>query len=273
MLKQYINEYLEETIYNKNSVALLFSGGMDSLSLLLSCLEIGIRPTLYTFYLKSYTSSDIECSRRIADIFNLKLTEIPIEDVSITQLEADVRYIIETFNVKKKTAIQCIYPFLYTAPRITEKYVLTGICADLLYGTPRSMAKHAKDLSQFNEIRDKRMKDDSTSSYKQIKQLLKMHDKELIAPYKDCIPLKNYLRGMTFKEMNSPKQKLPAYLSYKEAIEKYNLYRRNESYQIASRIREWHDSLLTTHLNSNNQFQTIVSLYNYLYKEIHGDSK
>ncbi|MFJ8528450.1 asparagine synthase-related protein [Bacillus sp. NPDC094106] len=273
MLKQYINQCLEERIYDKNSVALLFSGGMDSLSLLLSCLESGIRPTLYTFYLKSYTSSDIECSRKIADIFDLQLIEIPIEDTSVTQLEADVRLIIKTFDVKKKTAIQCIYPFLYVTPAIKETFALTGLCADDLYGTPRSMAKHAKDMERFDEIRDKRIYDDSASSYKQIKQLLKMYDKEMVAPYKESDMLIQYLRSMTYKEMNSPKQKIPAYLSYQKEIEYYELYRRNENLQCSSRIREWHDSLLATSLNLNNQFKTIVSLYNHLHKEIHGDSK
>ena len=38
---------------DNEEVALLFSGGMDSLSLLLSCLDVGITPHLYTFKLKN----------------------------------------------------------------------------------------------------------------------------------------------------------------------------------------------------------------------------
>ena len=35
--------------YSGKGVALLFSGGLDSLSLLLSCIDVGIKPHLYSF--------------------------------------------------------------------------------------------------------------------------------------------------------------------------------------------------------------------------------
>lgn len=49
-MRKIIDDFLEEKIRDKNSVAILFSGGLDSLSLLLSCLDIGIKPVLYTFF-------------------------------------------------------------------------------------------------------------------------------------------------------------------------------------------------------------------------------
>lgn len=70
-MRKIIDDFLEEKIRDKNSVAILFSGGLDSLSLLLSCLDIGIKPVLYTFFLESYESSDIKSSRNIAKIFGL----------------------------------------------------------------------------------------------------------------------------------------------------------------------------------------------------------
>ena len=61
-MRKIINDFLEEKITYKDSVTILFSGGLDSLSLLLSCLDVGIKPKLYIFYLEGYESSDIKSS-------------------------------------------------------------------------------------------------------------------------------------------------------------------------------------------------------------------
>lgn len=123
MLRNIINEYLVKNIDNKNDVALLFSGGMDSLSILLSCLDVDIKPHLYTFYLDNHISEDIIRSREIAKIFDLKLTEIKIttRDISLTE---DIKFIIKRFKTSKNTAIQCIHPFIYIMPNIIEGHVL-----------------------------------------------------------------------------------------------------------------------------------------------------
>ena len=76
-LRSIINKQLEE--YKNENVALLFSGGMDSLSLLLSCLDVGIKPTLYSFKIENIDSDDIKASRRIASIYGLELVEVEIK--------------------------------------------------------------------------------------------------------------------------------------------------------------------------------------------------
>jgi asparagine synthetase B (glutamine-hydrolysing) len=247
-------------------VAILFSGGMDSLSLLISCIDLGIKPKLYTFYLDNHISEDIRKSREIAKIFNLKLTEIKIE-TSKTTLIKDVKYIIKNFKTSRKTAIQCIQPFLYIAPKIEEKYVLSGLCADDLYGTSRSVAKLQNDIEKFNELRLKRITDEKSSSYLYIKNIINEKDKIFIAPYKECKEIYSYMLGLNYKDMNSPKQKQIMYNDYKEILEKYELYRRNSNLQCDSKIREWHDELLKTEENINNN-KSVVAIYNRFFKEI-----
>lgn len=267
MLKQLINNHLEKNIKDKNDVAILFSGGLDSLSILLSCLEIDIRPVLYSFYLKSHVSDDIEASRKIAIIYNLKLIEIVINDTDINQLKNDVHYIINKYHLYKKTAVQCVYPFIYIIPVIKEKYILTGLCADDLYGTPRSMAKYRNDFDTFNEIRENKIQDITASAYSYIKSLVEENNKIFIAPYKDNLDLLNYFRGLNYKDMNSPKQKNIMYQDYKEEIDKYKLYRINQNLQCGSKIREWHDNLLLTELNTKN-YKVVNPIYKNIYKEI-----
>lgn len=270
MIRNFIDEELENVIANKNDVALLFSGGSDSLSVLLSCLNVGIKPILYSFYLKNYESDDIKMCRKIASIYNLTLNEIVINDEDISQLIKDVEYIIKTFKVYKKTQVQCIYPFIYVVPKIKEKYVLSGLCADDLYGTPRSMAKYSNDIDKFNSIRENIVNNINASSYFQIKTLVESHNKTFIAPYKDNDKLINYLKGLSYKEMNSPKQKNIMYIDYKEEIDKHSLYRRNQNLQCGSHIREWHDKLLDTDLNIKN-YKVVFPIYKNIYNKFFGE--
>ena len=266
MLRNIINEYLVKNIDNKNDMALLFSGGMDSLSILLSCLDVDIKPHLYTFYLDNHISEDIIRSREIAKIFDLKLTEIKIttRDISLTE---DIKFIIKRFKTSKKTAIQCIHPFIYIMPNIIEGNVLSGLCADDLYGTPRSMAKHSKEIERFNKIRFNKFNDSTSSSYCYIKELIEEYDRKFYAPYKECDELTKYMLGLGYKELNSPKQKNIMYQDYKDILDKYKLYRRNSNLQCNSKIREWHDELLKTEENKNNN-KSVVGIYNRYAKEL-----
>jgi asparagine synthetase B (glutamine-hydrolysing) len=268
-LRRLINKHLEGCIEAKDDVAILFSGGMDSLTVLLSCLDVGITPVLYTFYLKSYESEDIKSSRRISDIFGVKLVEVCIDDSDTSILIKDVASIIKRFEVHLKTAVQCIYPFLYVMPAIKEKYVLTGLFADDLYGTFRGMAQLSKDFKAFCDLREELIADLNISWYKQIKELAESYNKTFIAPYRDSEDIINFFRPLSYKEMNSPKLKYTAYISYRDEIDRYRLYRRNSGLQCNSMIREWHDTLLETGLNRNN-YKVIAPIYKYIYDLIEG---
>lgn len=266
-MRSIINKHLEE--YKNESVALLFSSGMDSLTLLLSCLDIGIRPHLYTVRMEDFVGQDVISSRRIKDIYNLEYTEIVIPN-DIEQLKNDVRFIIEKFKVKKKTQVQCIYPFLYMVDHIKEDVVLCGVCADTLYGSSRKMSELGrKDDVAFYEKRKALHELPETASYSFTRDIFVEKGKVFVAPYKENKDLANFLLSKTYKELHSPKEKNIAYEYYKDEIEKHKLYRRKSSMQCDSKIREWHDQLLQTELNVKG-WKAIVGIYNYIYKQIFG---
>lgn len=266
MLRKLINTYLEDNIKDRNDVALLFSGGSDSLSILLSCLDLGVKPVLYNFRLSNYESEDNKYSKIISNTYNLKLNEI-ILDVDIIDLVSDIKNIMKLFDVKKKTQIQCVHPFLYVIPKIEQNIILTGLCADDLYGTPRSMAKHSKNIDYFNNIRLNCFKNIESSSYKFIDEIATMNNKKLIAPYKQCDAIAKFMLSKSYKELHSPKQKNIMYDDYKEELVANNLYRRNSNLQCDSKIREWHDTLLQGSLNTEG-FKSVVGIYNKIYKEL-----
>ena len=261
-MREIINKQLKE--YRDKDIALLFSGGLDSLSILLSCIDVGISPHLYTFRLEDYISEDIKSSRKIKDIFNLEYTEVIIKK-DVEQLKLDVKNIIKKFKVKKKTQIQCIYPFLYMVNEIQEEIVFSGLCADELYGTSRKMQILGRtNDEEFYKKRNEMHEDIESSSYIFIKNIFNAHNKEFVAPYKDNIELVNYFLNKNFKELHSPKQKNLTYINYKEEIEDYKLYRKNSNLQCNSNIREWHNELLFTELNKNN-WKSVVGIYNMIY--------
>ena len=57
------------------------------------------------------------------------------------------------------------------------------------------------------------------------------------------------------------------YESYKVELDKYKLYRRNSNLQVNSKIREYHNLLLLTDLNTRN-YKSVVGIYNSMYKQI-----
>jgi asparagine synthetase B (glutamine-hydrolysing) len=264
MLRGLINKSLEESMKDKDSVAILFSGGLDSLSILLSCLDIGVTPTLYTFYLDSYESEDIQSSRRVANIFGLKLVEVRIDSSDIQTLITDVHTIIKRFGVYKKTAVQCIHPILYTAPIIQEHYVLTGLGAGDAYGTGRDMIRYKGCRDTFDAVREERLLDMCSGSYIYIKELIESYGKIMITPYKQDNDIMQYLLSLTYVEMHSPKQKYQTYKGYQEIMDKYKLYRREGSFQCVSRIREWHELLLGTYLNTKS-YKVVAPIYKNIY--------
>ena len=267
-MRKIINKQLEN--YKSKDVGLLFSGGMDSLSLLLSCLDIGIRPNLYTFRLKSYYSEDYLKSVHISRIFNLNLNVTIIDDEDIERLIKDIKYIIKEFKVKKKTQIQCIHPFLHMVNNVSNENILSGLCADDLYGSSRKMQELGRlNQNEFDNKRRDLFLNPESSSFKYIKYIFESNNIKFIAPYKDNINLFNYFINKSFKELHSPKQKMVMYESYKYELEKYDLYRRNSNLQCNSKLREFHDKLLNTKENTNHN-KSVVAIYNRYYKEIWG---
>lgn len=268
MIRKYINTYISKNI-NKRSVAILFSGGVDSQTILFSCLDLKIKPTLYTFCLDNYTSEDMIYTRNIAKIFNLKLYEILIKTDDKESVEKEIKDIMARFKTSRKTKIQCIYPILKMLPYIKEDIILSGLCADDLYGSSRSVAKHYKDKNEFYNKRYLNDKDINSSSYFQIKTLIEDEGKKFIAPYKECEELRKYLLSKNFYELHKPKQKQVAIDDYPEILQ-FNLYRRNSNLQCNSKVRDWQDKLF---LNDNIYgYKNISGIYNRMYLECISDS-
>ena len=126
-----------------------------------------------------------------------------------------------------------------------------------------------KKNEQFYLKRLKKHNDIEASSYIYIKQLCEAYGKKFVAPYKQSKDLSSYILNKDVKELHSPKQKNVMYISYKNELDKYKLYRRNSNLQVNSGLREWHDTLLNSELNKNG-YKSVVGIYNTIFKYFFG---
>lgn len=267
MLRNKINHFLSEVIPKESKVALLFSGGLDSQTCLYSLLDIGITPKLYTFHLDGENNKDLIESLRIARELNLEIETITIKK-NISDLISDIKYITQELGYDRKTNVQCTYPFLHVLPKISEEIIISGLGADDLLGSSKSMSiNYSKDKIGFTEKRMSVIRNPLSSAIEPIQKIAMNYNKKLVLPYRNK-EVMNYLLTLSWEDINKPKQKNVTYEAYKEEIIRLSSYRRNSNLQVDSKIREWHNELLNTELNYNNRKRV-----DEIYKDLKGRTK
>lgn len=266
MLKTLLKNHIKTNIPENEKVAIMFSGGMDSLSVLLSALELGYDVKLYTFCREGLLSKDLESARFISDKYKLELEEVYISN-DLNILISDLKYLVEKHDLNKKTQFQVMHSMKRVCDSIDEKYVLSGLGADTLYGNMRSIRKVLPCENEFRNIRSKLINDPKSDSFIFVKNELESLGKIFVAPYRQSTEIIDYFLNLTIKDLCYGKQKRQTYEAFKSEIERLNLYRRSSSMQINSGIRELHDKLLLTDLNNKN-FKSVTGIYNNIIREV-----
>jgi len=160
-------------------VAVLLSGGVDSISVAFAADYVGKDITAYSFQLDTHPSYDYQMAKKIAEIFSWKFVGITIPTIN---LEQDFRTLAQFCD--KKTHYECVYPFLYVYPKIQEKYVLSGWAADGYYGVSKKAALHYKEpKSKFDEFRNNYFQPENQAGYEWHKKISDNYSKTLVTPY------------------------------------------------------------------------------------------
>lgn len=254
LLKQAVGRLLKDT-----TPALLFSGGTDSSTVLWTLLDLGARPTCYTFTLQGTPSVDLPAARKIAKHHGLALHEVVIPR-TLDTLKADVAKAVAV-GARKKVHVQCLQPLLHLLPVISERQVFTGLNADDWWGTAASDAiRHSKDEALFRQVRQQRFADQTTSGFAFWKTVTEQAGKELCPPYRDP-GLVAWLISQPWKQLNTPRQKGPALLAFLPEFTACGVWRRNVNLQCASGIREWHEELLADKSYNQRKRKSVAALY------------
>ena len=234
MIKKLLEDHIKNNVPD-NEVAVLLSGGVDSVSASLAAESAGKQVHAYSFFLTPFkynvkekdklvektgggVSYDFVKAAEIAHKRNWNFTPIVVPTDNLVK---DFHRLIK-HGCRKKVHVECVFPFLYVYPEIEEKYVLTGWGADGYFGPSkkammryanyqrkRNYVKYCKEHNQkrlnWNEFRTAYL-DGDCAGLKEHTNLATKHDKVHITPYLDA-DVRKLLMSKSYKELNTPKQK------------------------------------------------------------------
>lgn len=251
----------------KNNVALCLSAGIDSQSLLFAMLECEIKPSIYSFTLMDRESSDYIHAKKMANKYGLSFAKIELP-TSLDNLINDCKIMAKKYGATKKTDFECLWPFLYIYPRIIEHYVVTGIPADGLFCLSKKGMIHFRE--NVDLFREEYFNNHNAGQCIMRNKLAEEYGKENIDPYYS-IKIREYLRGYTWGELNTPYQKMPIRNSFVEFQTMPIL--KHTNFQLGdSGISELFKKLLTTNLN-NKGYKSVVGIYNNIIKQVNQDAQ
>ncbi len=178
------------------TVALLLSGGLDSVSVGLTLEKAGKIVHAYTFHLDGYPSKDLKKATAIAGHLGWPLAVITVPTAAVAN--DFLRLAIEQ-GCRKKTQFEVTFPLLYVFPQIDETEIWTGWNADDHYGNTRECAfrqrrmahqgmspaerKEAFDAERRAQFEGPLTNPDSGDTWWYAHRLASQHGKRLFDPY------------------------------------------------------------------------------------------
>lgn len=263
-----LNSIVRESIpKSEKKVAVLFSGGIDSLTCGFAAQELGLEVIAYTFKIENIPNLDAEVAEDCAKTMGWKFV---LNEVPTSNLQEDFIQLSKIWKCKKKTQFECTWPFLYLVPEIKEKYVLSGIAADGHYGLSKKAMIHFKQpKDKFDSFRkDYFINNPNPAGQIQQFDLLSHYEKIQVAPYLD-MRIFDFFQKFDWFQINRPKEKQMIIDSYPKLFAKTAI-RRHTNLQIVSGVREVFETLLNTELNFNNRSRVMDLCRDYAYKEKDG---
>ena len=119
MIKELLVDHIKNNVPD-SEIAVLLSGGVDSLSCAIAAHHVGKTVHAYSFHLDTHETYDYKKAQEVADIMGWSFTGI---SVPTNDLENDW-FRLRELGCEKNTHYECVWPFLYVYPKINEKYLL-----------------------------------------------------------------------------------------------------------------------------------------------------
>ena len=242
---------------NDKEVAVLLSGGVDSVSVAFAAHRLSKKITGYTFHLKDQLSYDSNKALSICNDmgWDCKVVEIPTD---YETFEDSFGSLVYYYGCKKKTHFECCYPFLFVYPQIEQREVLSGWAADGYYGVSKRAHLHFKSpKSKFDEFRDSYFKDENRAGYNWHNNIAVEYEKKFITPYLNS-EVSDYFYAMDWFELNQPYQKHHVVEAFPE-FKQIGGVKKHINLQLGSCIDKlFEQHLLTSNkLNYNNRIRVM----------------
>lgn len=252
--------------YKGKKVALLLSSGLDSNALLFAMLEAGVIPVIYSFTLDDRESRDFRIARETAKIFNLKFVPLIIS-TDLEEVKKNLVSTIHTLNARGKSAVECLYAYKFAVDHIKEKYITSGLSADIYFVLSKKGCMHYKDKpDEYRVPRFHAVKGPDSQTSK-LKVYCKSNGKEWLSPWLTDAMLKQFV-GTSWDDVNKPKQKNPIHEQFSEYLSRCRTYQHTNLQLGDSGISELYAKLLLdSEWNPGLKAKSMVSIYNRIYKK------
>tara|TARA_R110000823_G_scaffold113126_2_gene235024 strand:- start:478 stop:1275 length:798 start_codon:yes stop_codon:yes gene_type:complete len=242
LIDKILENYIKENIPDKE-VAVLLSGGVDSLSVAFALHRQGKKIISYSFKLKNIPNYDFEKAKTVSKIFNWDFKEIIIDP----KLLKDDFYKLKDLGCYKKTHYECMYPFIYIFPQIKEKYVASGWAADGYYGiSKKAMIHFRKPKELFDKFRNDYFLPKNSAGFFFLDKIAKLNNKIVIAPYLSK-EVKQFFYEKDWFELNKPYQKHHVRKSFIE-FKKIGEVKKHINLQIGSKITKIFETLINDNI-------------------------
>jgi len=256
MIDKLIQQEIEQQTSDKE-VAVLLSGGVDSLSVAFAAHRLDKKITAYSFHLKDQPTYDSQKAEEVSKVFgwDCKVIEIPTEN-----LEDDFIKLAKFYNCVKKTHFECSFPFLYIYKNIIQHEVLSGWAADGYYGISKKAILHyTKDKAPafFKEFRDNYFSEENRAGYIWHNRIAEEHGKKFITPYlTDSV--KQFFYSKNWEELNyvdgKIKQKHHVREAFKLEFDKLTKVKEHINLQLGSGVDKLFETLIDSkRINPKNR--------------------
>jgi|TARA_R100000655_G_scaffold71676_2_gene110096 asparagine synthetase B (glutamine-hydrolysing) len=241
MIDKILENHIKQTTKNYDEVALLLSGGVDSMSVGFSAHRLQKKVTAYSFKTDLYDSYDYNKAEETAEIMGWGFVgiTIPTEDIK------DDFFRLLDMGCSKKTQFECTYPFLYIYPFIQEKIVLSGISADGWYGlSKKAMINYKRPKELFDKFREDYFQNKNPAGVLQQLKLAEMYNKKFVHPYLWNDEISKYYMSKSWDELNKPKQKNVVREAFSVEFDRVGKVKNHLNLQLDSKIDKVFESLL-----------------------------
>lgn len=260
IVREHINKVLEN--YTNDNCTVMLSSGIDSHSVLFSCFDVGIKPTITSFTLDDRESRDFKSAKYTAEFYGLDFIPIYLS----TDMDVIKQYLIDIVKtgIDSKTSFECIYPFKSTFDRLETDVILSGYATDMYFAlTKRGAIYYQNDVSSYALEKLEGYNKPNSQSKILTKYAQSLGMKYVIPYLTDDIMVQFRNHIYTYKELNKPKQKNPIREQYPE-LSNCKVYN-HTNYQLGdSGISKLFSNLVNDLEWNTKNYKSVVGIYNSL---------
>ena len=239
--------------------AVLLSSGTDSACVLFALLELGKKPTAYSFFIDGRPSFDSDAAERIAAEFGVPFAPVALVDDPATAAEE----MILGLGLRKKTAVECAWPVVRAIDSVAERDVVTGHAGDGHFGlTKRAMMHCTESVASLDAFREKTFSDPDYAQVATLRWYASITGKRFLTPW-TSERVSALFRGRSWDELNRPRQKEPARAAFEAEFARSRPRRHSDLHKGDSGIAESFDALLLDQrYNPGGRHRSVVGTFN-----------